>query len=1039
MKRIQINAFAPFQSYYKETKERDYFDFVLEVLNKVLEGMEIKVAERDEYNIIIEVNDKDNQIDTARFYDFLMEQLGINEHEGAFLSIYNYNPKFDFSTLGFGKGGLRTDLDKANNIRTELNKIIVGQRHVVDALINGYIKSQTFVSENNTKPAQTYLFCGPASSGKTMICEEFARLAGVPAVSFHAPDYLNPRQIGRLFAFVNKNPRGIIIFNEFEDFVGEFDPLIFNVYYTGKYNGIDFSKTTIFFTTTGGRKIYLDSGLTNFSSFSSEEIIKSLKAETTESGGLKYNPYLLDLLGKENVAVLNVLDYFSIHQILAAHLQKHATNFTNKTGVFIQADYNELARFVLYCHPEETNLNVLKKYSENVIDEQVAYLAKNVEPKSGHTYLSVVKNIVIELPKKKKDEHVKRLFDVEPLDVLLVSDKESADYIKEHIKVDNVNFVYARSKNEVLNKIKNGIDVIILDPLYSIRGKLSSLDLEDVDSLGNEIFDSMIKYYHQLPMYLLSNKEYEVPATAYQTLLLKGAKDVIYLDKEHPELFESVLSKAIVNWDITVDIKYLRKEKLKLECNPVQKLIENKSGTVDAKVTIDNLALGRVLSGELDDDYALRNINGFSDVVGNQIAKEVMLKYGRYLSNPHKFVQDGFAIPKGLLLYTYWHNLGKTSLVKALSKEVGCNLIKLNCKKVLMESGSQEQIVNRFKEAFKKARRNAPAILHIEDINIAITPQDNPLNFSLLSVLRNEIEYTLGDIAHPILLIAESSPESVTPRSLKDLGLRFIQLEFTTVADRVEYIKKYFAKHHIDNISEPVIRNFAARCYFADYLTLNNILDFAIHYAQGKELTDKLLTESLDLYSDGDVSVIKESDEKMMSTSYHEMGHYLAYRIFGKKPPFVTIVSRADYGGYTLGEIKDSYDDRTKQYFLDRICVSFAGRAAEVVYNGGDKGVNSGISGDIKNATSVALAMVTKYAMGEQSLAFIPDMDISSENPLIFEEVNKILKDQYQRAIRILTVNRKNLDKLAQALFEKKSLIGSECEEIVPDADLILE
>lgn len=1038
MKRIQINAIAQFQSAYKEGTGVDFFDFALDVLNKALEGMSVKVASRDEYNVVIEVEDKDNPINTEKLYDFLMEQLGINSHEGAFLSIYNYNPSISFTSFGFGRSGLGSNLDKANNIRNQLNEVVIGQRHVIDILINGYIKTQTFVSETNTKPLQTYLFCGPASSGKTLICEEFARLTGMPAISFHAPDYLNQRTIGRLFSFVNKNPRGIVIFNEFEEFDGEFGPLIFNIFYTGKYNGVDFSNMIFFFTTTGGKKIYLDSGLTNFSNFTAEEIIRALKSDVNDNGNLRYNPYLLDILGKENVAMLNDLDYYSIHQVLAAHFKKHAENFTSKTAITVQADYAEIARFVLYSNPQESNLNVLKKRVESVLDEQVAYLAKNVDPNSKQSLLSVVKNIHIALPKKQKDEHVKRLFEIEHLDVLVVADKETSDYIKT-LKVDNVNFVFARGKNDVLNKVKDGIDVIVLDPLYNIKGKTDVLDIEDVDSVGNDIFNTLVSYYHHLPLYLLSDHANNIPQSAYQTLLLKGAKDVIYLDKESPSNFVEVLGQAIVNWDICVDIKYLRKENLKLESNATQKLVQNKAGTLDAEVTLDNLALTRVLSSELDEDYILRNFNSFSDVIGNPIVKDVMSKYGRYLSNPHKYIQEGYAVPKGLLLYSRWHNLGKTCLVKALSKETGSNLVKFSCKKALMESASPDQVVVKLKEAFKKARRNAPAILHIDDINLVITPNDTPLSTNLISLLRNEIEYSLGDITHPILIVAEAYIDCPIPAILKDLGLRFLYLETPTVADRVEYIRRYFDKHHIEHVSDNVLNNFAARCYNKDYVELKNILDFAIHYAQGKELTDQLLTDSLDLYNQGDVSVRQYSKEVTLATSYHEMGHYLMHRLFGSKPTFVTIIARGDYGGYTLSEINDELKDYSKQYFLNDICVSFAGRAAEVIHGGGDKGINNGIGGDIKHATSIAIYMVTKAAMGENTLAFIDDEDITSKNPLIYDEVNRILKSQYERAIRLLQINEKNLSKLALALFEKKSLIGSECEEIVPDSDLILE
>ena len=236
-----------------------------------------------------------------------------------------------------------------------------------------------------------------------------------------------------------------------------------------------------------------------------------------------------------------------------------------------------------------------------------------------------------------------------------------------------------------------------------------------------------------------------------------------------------------------------------------------------------------------------------------------------------------------------------------------------------------------------------------------------------------------------------------------------------------------------------MINNFAARCYFADYLELNNILDFAIHFAQGKELTDKLLTDSLDLYKSGDVSAKKSTEETIMNTSYHEMGHYLLHRLFGKKPPFVTIVARGNYGGYTLSEISDINEDYTKKYILDRICVSFGGRAAEVIHAGEENGINVGISSDIESATNNALYMVTCVGMGSESLAVMPNFEKAMDNPVIFNEVNKILKEQYDRAIRLLTLNLKNLDKLSQALYEKQSLIGDECEEIVPDSELVYE
>ena len=1038
MKRIQLNVIAPFDNEFTEHTGEHFIDFAIKVLQKALEGKSIKFAERDQYNALIELNDNDNPIPVGDLYDFLYDQLGIKDHEGAFLSIYNYNPGFDFSSLSFGGGAKQIDLDKANQIRDQLNEMVIGQRHVIDKLINGYINSRCFVNDESIKPAQTYLFCGPACSGKTMVAEAYAKLLGKPSISFNSPDYLNERQIGRLFGFINQNPSGIIIFNEFENFVGEFVPLIFNVYLTGRYNGVDFKNTTIFFTTTGGSSIYLDGGLVSFASLSNEEIISSLRNERTDDGALKYNYYFLDILAKENVAMFNVLDYFSIHQIIAKHLEKHATNFTNKTGVYIKADYGELARFAMYSNVEEHNLNSLKAFAENILNEQVNYLAKNIEPKSGHSYLSLVKNIEISLPKKNLNHKVAELLKIEPLDVLVVADNESLDFIKE-IKIDNANYVIAHGKNDALAKMKEGIDVVVIDPTHSVRANASAIDVEDYNSVGNDIFNDLIKYYHQVPIYLLSKKEKDLPLSAYQTLLLKGAKDVVVLDKEHPEFFAITMIKALANADLEFDIKLLKREQLKLECNPVQKLVKNKAGTYDARVVLDNLSLVKTFNGEYDEEeFELRNINGFDDVIGYKIAKETLKKYGRYLSHPNQYLQEGLLVPKGIILYSPgYHNLGKTALVKALSKETGSTIIKVNGKKALVESNGLDQLVAKIRDAFKKARRNAPAIVHITDINIVLTPADNPYNDRIYSLLRNEIEYAASDTSHPILFIGECSCDYAITDKLKELGLRFIMLEIPTLKDKEEFIKRYLSKHHIEGISAETVKSFAARCYYDDYKELSNQLDFAVHYAQGQELTDKILSESLDVYTQGDISNRVRDTRSELATAYHEMGHYLAMRLFGQKPPFVTIVARGYYLGYTAFAVDDIITDKNKMSYLNDICVDFAGRAAEVVAFGEEAGINSGISGDIRNATYRAKLMITKCAMGEDNLAFISDYDLTSENSLIYNEINKILREQYARAIEILTKNRKNLDKLSKALFEKKSIIGADLEKLVPDKDLI--
>ena len=212
-----------------------------------------------------------------------------------------------------------------------------------------------------------------------------------------------------------------------------------------------------------------------------------------------------------------------------------------------------------------------------------------------------------------------------------------------------------------------------------------------------------------------------------------------------------------------------------------------------------------------------------------------------------------------------------------------------------------------------------------------------------------------------------------------------------------------------------------------------------MNYAQDKPLTDELLSESLDVYNQGDLSAYQPDDDYRLSTAYHEMGHYLLMRLFGTKPVFVTIVPRGNYGGYTQDETYRISYSSSKQEFLNRICVSFGGRAAEVVFNGEEKGVNTGIGSDIRSATMVARRMVMYFAMGNKTKARYMDFEIEANSAIIYEQVNEILDQEYERAIRLLTLNRKNLDKLALALYEKNSIIGDELEELVSDQDLLHE
>ena len=259
------------------------------------------------------------------------------------------------------------------------------------------------------------------------------------------------------------------------------------------------------------------------------------------------------------------------------------------------------------------------------------------------------------------------------------------------------------------------------------------------------------------------------------------------------------------------------------------------------------------------------------------------------------------------------------------------------------------------------------------------------------------------------------------------------------VEDVEEFVRRVFERKNITTISKKGLHNFAHRCMRYNYRLILDVIDFCIAQAKGQPLNDEILADGVDLYAQGDESKFREvTEQERLQVSYHEMGHYLLMRLFGDKPIFVTVIARGDYGGYTMpGKL---FGPRSKKEYLDDICVSFGGRAAEVLLVGEDEGINAGVYGDIQMATQSAYIMVAMVAMGE-TLSFYNQVEAmgTESNLRIHEQIDKILKEQYERSLRLLELNRANLDLLAKALNEKGFMMGEDIEELLPDDKLIRE
>ena len=208
----------------------------------------------------------------------------------------------------------------------------------------------------------------------------------------------------------------------------------------------------------------------------------------------------------------------------------------------------------------------------------------------------------------------------------------------------------------------------------------------------------------------------------------------------------------------------------------------------------------------------------------------------------------------------------------------------------------------------------------------------------------------------------------------------------------------------------------------------------AVTAAQNQtSLTNEILEEAFEKIRMGEA---KESPDKetLMRIARHEAGHCLIAWVNGNPPVQITIVGRGSTGGFMEREIDERRLLYTKSELEKRIRESMGGRAAEMIYYGKEEGLSTGVSSDLKNATNMALRMVGEFGMdeafGQVVLVTKPDGALASK---MMERAQRIVKEQLDMAIQVLSENRAHLDTLVEKLLEKNRLTKEELEAILPD------
>lgn len=449
----------------------------------------------------------------------------------------------------------------------------------------------------------------------------------------------------------------------------------------------------------------------------------------------------------------------------------------------------------------------------------------------------------------------------------------------------------------------------------------------------------------------------------------------------------------------------------------------------------------------------------FKDIAGNESAKQDLEEVVDFLKHPKKYETLGAKIPKGVLLVGS-PGTGKTMLARAVAGEANVPFFSI--------SGSEfvEMFVgvgaSRVRDLFAKAKKNAPAIIFIDEIDAVGRRRGSGMGGG-----HDEREQTLNQIlvemdgfetgVNVIVLAATNRADVLDPALLRPGRFdRRTNIMLPERKDREAILEVHFKNKPVEeNVNIGALAAKTAGSSGADLANMANEAAIVAARRNSKKISNDDLTEAFEKVAIGPERKTKvmNDDEKLM-TAYHEAGHALVGHVAPDSDPVhkVTIIPRGATGGVTWFLPPEDRSYTSVIEFKDILARALGGRVAEKLIYGNDR-VTTGAGSDLRKATEIARDMVIEQGMGNtlRDQVFHEDNGgggmmfdrMTHERPYsdgtaqeIDKEVAELVKEAARRAEVILEANRASLDKLAKALVKEETIDEKRVDELLKDAKL---
>lgn len=443
----------------------------------------------------------------------------------------------------------------------------------------------------------------------------------------------------------------------------------------------------------------------------------------------------------------------------------------------------------------------------------------------------------------------------------------------------------------------------------------------------------------------------------------------------------------------------------------------------------------------------------FEDVASNEAAKQDLSEIVDFLKNPKKYEKLGAKIPRGVLLAGD-PGTGKTLMARAVAGEAGVPFFSI--------SGSEfaEMFVgvgaSRVRDLFGKAKKNAPSIIFIDEIDAVAHKRD------ARGGAGREDEQTLNQILVEmdgfdnetgVIVMAATNRVDMLDKALLRPGRfdRHVNVTLPERKDRVEILKVHFKNKPVaDDVNIDALAAKTAGSSGADLANIANEAAITAARSNHSEITNADITEAFERVSIGPERKSKVmNDQERRITAYHEAGHAIVGHVLPDSDPVhkVTIIPRGHAGGVTWFIPPEDRSYKSIYELKDVLARAMGGRVAERMILGKD-GITTGASSDLQHVAELAREMVSQEGMGAKLRDQVFNSDevnffgdraktySEKTSELIDAEIEALNKEAVARAEAVLKANRKYLDELATVLLEKESLEEKEVSDILKGTTL---